>query len=132
MKWSVEHGAAEEFGRTEAGTKRGEPKPAHRRRSSKGSVRIASLRPLVLKVRASPPLVVKRLKQLLGDRLGEHILPKLTQRLVEVDIWPGQMVDRPATCGPRRSGFHKATLVGTNVDERATGLVVPHPLSHDG
>jgi hypothetical protein len=132
MKWSVEHGAAEEFRRTEAGTKGDEPKPAHRRWGSKGSGRVAWLRSLVLTVGATPPLVVKRLEQLLGDRLVEHILPELTQRLVEVAIWPGQMIDRPASCGPRRSAFHKATLVMTNVDERATGLVVPHPLSHDG
>jgi hypothetical protein len=105
--------------------KRGDLKAAHPRWSSEEeSVRLALLGPLVWTVDLS-----KHLEQLRGDRLVEHSLSDLTQRWVEVHIRRGQMVDGPASCGPRRSPFHGAILgaivIRINVDERATDIVVP-------
>jgi hypothetical protein len=104
--------------------KRCDLKPAHPRWSSEESVRGALLRPLVWTVGFS-----KHLEQLRGDRLVQHILSTATERFVEVGIRRDQMVDGPASRGPRRSPFHGAILgailVRTNVKERATGIVVP-------
>jgi hypothetical protein len=106
--------------------KRREPKPAHPRWSSEESVQVAWRRPLVCTVGFIEILVGKRLEQLRGDRLVEHILSAMAQGFLDAYIRRGQMVDGPASCGHLAALRSKGlSWSRPNVEERATGIDVP-------